>query len=93
MKAINQIALLTELGASIDLQNRMIHNLRKIALQQDVVEHLQLAKSYKNELEIDFVNVLQSFVPDHSQETFSRFLSLKNKYAPARLACAINYQM
>lgn len=91
MKAIKRNSILKDLSESINLQNRIIWNLRKKCLEKDLTENIKFAIKEKNKLQKEFDYNCRN-CSDETKETFEIYTELSSKFKSKKV-CDVNYMM
>ena len=92
MKAKRRNILLTEIGESIDLQNKLLNRFRRMAMVEDLTGNIRLAKITLAELENEF-SENSSLRFDDTKESLEKWEQLKKKYLRRKTKDDTNYQM
>ena len=93
MKATQRNTILKDLINSIKTSNKIKSNLRKIALNQNVIKNIRFEKEVIKDLNYNFVKLSQKYVVNETKNTLLELEQLKSKSGLFKVDSTLNYQM
>ena len=93
MKATQRNTILKDLINSIKTSNKIKSNLRKIALNQNVIKNIRFEKEVVKDLNSNFVKLSQKYVVNETKNTLLELEQLKSKSGLFKVDSTLNYQM
>lgn len=93
MKASQRNTILKDLINSIKTSNKIKSNLRKIALNQNVIKNIRFEKEVIKDLNSNFVKLSQKYVVNETKNTLLELEQLKSKSGLFKVDSTLNYQM
>jgi hypothetical protein len=93
MKATQRNTILKDLINSIKTSNKIKSNLRKIALNQNVIKNIRFEKEVVKDLNSKFVKLSQKYVVNETKNTLLELEQLKSKSGLFKVDSTLNYQM
>ena len=93
MRASQRNTILKDLINSIKTSNKIKSNLRKIALNQNVIKNIRFEKEVVKDLNSKFVKLSQKYVVNETKNTLLELEQLKSKSGLFKVDSTLNYQM
>ena len=93
MRASQRNTILKDLINSIKTSNKIKSNLRKIALNQNVIKNIRFEKEVVKDLNSNFVKLSQKYVVNETKNTLLELEQLKSKSGLFKVDSTLNYQM